>query len=126
MGWEWLPHRFKHKKAIFNKLKKTIDFSAFICYYISRKRKCAPSSADRVPGYEPVGREFESPGARHKQKRQDLLLSFLFISPWGESALLCDLSQIEFASKAKPSGSLLTSGAPKLFLLAKSLSTGRA
>ena len=26
--------------------------------------ECACSSADRVPGYEPVGRGFESPGAR--------------------------------------------------------------
>ena len=28
--------------------------------------ECACSSADRVPGYEPVGRGFESPQARHK------------------------------------------------------------
>ena len=41
-----------------------------------------------MPGYEPVGREFESPGARHKQKRQDLLLSFLFISPLGVDSTL--------------------------------------
>ena len=28
--------------------------------------KCALSSVDRVPGYEPVGRRFESSRARHK------------------------------------------------------------
>ena len=48
--------------------KNTIDFSKILCYHIIRKRnKCAPSSADRVPGYEPVGREFESPGARQER-----------------------------------------------------------
>ena len=52
-------------------------------------QKCALSSADRVPGYEPVGREFESPRARHKQKRQDLLLSFFVYGlPSAERALL--------------------------------------
>ena len=59
-----------------------------MCYYIYCKS--ALSSADRVPGYEPVGREFESPRARHKQKTT-LLGGFLFITPWGESALLCNL-----------------------------------
>ena len=29
--------------------------------------KCALSSVDRVPGYEPVGRRFESSRARHKK-----------------------------------------------------------
>lgn len=28
---------------------------------------CAHSSADRVSGYEPAGRGFESPWARHKK-----------------------------------------------------------
>ena len=31
-------------------------------------KKCAHSSADRVPGYEPVGRGFESPWARQSKK----------------------------------------------------------
>ena len=49
--------------------------------YVS-KNKCAPSSADRVPGYEPVGRGFESPGAR--QKRKDTrVVSFLFLLKQG-------------------------------------------
>ena len=30
---------------------------------------CALSSADRVPGYEPVGQRFESSRARHKNSR---------------------------------------------------------
>ena len=29
---------------------------------------CALSSADRVPGYEPVGQRFESSRARHEKK----------------------------------------------------------
>ena len=38
---------------------------------------CALSSVDRVPGYEPVGRRFESSRARHKKKHPDLGCFFL-------------------------------------------------
>ena len=38
---------------------------------------CALSSVDRVPGYEPVGRRFESSRARHKQKKTPLRCLFL-------------------------------------------------
>ena len=31
---------------------------------------CARSSVDRVPGYEPVGRGFESPRARQQKKER--------------------------------------------------------
>ena len=37
------------------------------CGNIIRYRKCARSSVDRVPGYEPVGRGFESPRARQQK-----------------------------------------------------------
>ena len=33
-----------------------------------KQMECACSSADRVPGYEPVGRGFESPQARQNRK----------------------------------------------------------
>ncbi len=39
---------------------------------------CARSSADRVPGYEPVGRGFESPRARGESKPNGLL--FLIVT----------------------------------------------
>ena len=39
---------------------------------------CALSSADRVPGYEPVGQRFESSRARQK-KHLKLLLGVLFL-----------------------------------------------
>lgn len=46
------------------------------CAIILRlKSKCARSSADRVPGYEPVGRGFESPRAR-QEKHTDLSVCF--------------------------------------------------
>ena len=38
--------------------------------------ECACSSADRVPGYEPVGRGFESPQARHKKTLRLLTKGF--------------------------------------------------
>ena len=42
--------------------------------------ECACSSADRVPGYEPVGRGFESPQARQKETTIfERRLSFLFV-----------------------------------------------
>ena len=47
--------------------KNTLDICKILCYYMLRKKKCAPSSADRVPGYEPVGRGFESPQARQQK-----------------------------------------------------------
>ena len=51
--------------------------------YLTQK-KCAPSSADRVPGYEPVGREFESPGARQKKPKSNIVrFRFLFIQAEG-------------------------------------------
>ena len=47
-----------------------------MCYnVIAPERKgankigCACSSVDRVPGYEPVGRGFESPQARQKKAK---------------------------------------------------------
>ncbi len=43
-----------------------------------RKTECATSSVDRVPGYEPVGRRFESCVAR--KKNRFLLESVLFLS----------------------------------------------
>lgn len=42
--------------------------------------ECACSSVDRVPGYEPVGREFESPQARQKEKPPARWLFFLYFS----------------------------------------------
>ena len=47
--------------------------------YVS-KIKCAPSSADRVPGYEPVGRGFESPGARQEIRQVSTCRIFLSIA----------------------------------------------
>ena len=46
---------------------------------------CARSSADRVPGYEPVGRGFESPRARHEKnlclnKTKVLFLLYIIFS----------------------------------------------
>ena len=37
------------------------------CDIIFKYEMCALSSADRVPGYEPVGQRFESSRARHKK-----------------------------------------------------------
>ena len=39
---------------------------------------CALSSADRVPGYEPVGRGFESPQARQNKKPSHVTWFFCF------------------------------------------------
>ena len=51
---------------------------------------CARSSVDRVPGYEPVGRGFESPRARHKKAKSKIDLAFLtkFALQASEIALL--------------------------------------
>ena len=43
-----------------------------------RNTICALSSADRVPGYEPVGRRFESFRARHKNGQSHCDRPFLF------------------------------------------------
>ena len=40
---------------------------------------CALSSADRVPGYEPVGQRFESSRARHKKEETAKGGLFFFI-----------------------------------------------
>ena len=40
---------------------------------------CALSSADRVPGYEPVGQRFESSRARHKNEEDCNAVFFVFI-----------------------------------------------
>ena len=50
---------------------------------------CAHSSADRVPGYEPVGRGFESPWARHKKKDTNGVL-FLMASMDSNGAVVND------------------------------------
>ena len=52
----------------------------------------ALSSVDRVPGYEPVGRRFESSRARHKEERHPSRMSlfFLYDVPGGRTFfLLC-------------------------------------
>ena len=60
---------------------------------------CALSSADRVPGYEPVGREFESPRAR---KTKDRSCACLFVlSALVSIRLLATSLQIEFGRKPK-------------------------
>ena len=41
---------------------------------------CAHSSVDRVPGYEPVGRRFESSWARHRKYRICLLTNAVFFN----------------------------------------------
>ncbi len=45
--------------------------------------ECACSSADRVPGYEPVGRGFESPQARHENllvnRQEDFFFSMISV-----------------------------------------------
>lgn len=51
----------------------TFTPSMRIIYYAVRRRAvimCACSSVDRVPGYEPVGRRFESCQARQKEMRK--------------------------------------------------------
>ena len=49
-----------------------------MCYYIwvVKERQCALSSADRVPGYEPVGQRFESSRARHEKSHLHLQMAF--------------------------------------------------
>ncbi len=56
--------------------------------YVSKKKR-APSSADRVPGYEPVGRGFESPGARHNQETTQTGGFLVIMSSVLDSTLLC-------------------------------------
>ena len=41
-------------------------------------KKCACSSVDRVPGYEPVGRGFESPQARQAGLGANLRSKFFY------------------------------------------------
>ncbi len=43
---------------------------------------CAGSSVDRVPGYEPVGRGFESPPARQQKQPPNREVAFVF-TLWG-------------------------------------------
>ena len=45
---------------------------------ITRSNNCALSSVDRVPGYEPVGRRFESSRARHKGRTPQVWGVFSF------------------------------------------------
>ena len=57
---------FSKTAELFSHLRLTNHDCCAIIYRLYRKLYgCALSSADRVPGYEPVGREFESPRARH-------------------------------------------------------------
>ena len=60
---------------------------------------CALSSADRVPGYEPVGREFESPRARHKKKttQQGGFSFYRVYMPIGLSRF-CEAKRMAFAT----------------------------
>ena len=48
-----------------------------VLYWGTRQRVllCARSSVDRVPGYEPVGRGFESPRARHNVETKKMSLA---------------------------------------------------
>ena len=42
-----------------------------VSYMSTEESACATSSVDRVPGYEPVGRRFESCVARQKDPRKN-------------------------------------------------------
>ena len=42
---------------------------------------CACSSVDRVPGYEPVGRRFESCQARHRRSKVRFAPAFFYYRP---------------------------------------------
>ena len=66
----WKKVKFFSKKALTN---------FFCCDNIFKYEMCALSSADRVPGYEPVGQRFESSRARHKNKRTTKVVFFVFI-----------------------------------------------
>ena len=80
-----------------------------MCYnVIAPERKgankigCACSSVDRVPGYEPVGRGFESPQARQKETTIfERRLSFLFVLCTFLSSLFPLLSNCRFQRKDK-------------------------
>ena len=73
--------------------------------------KCAHSSVDRVPGYEPVGRRFESSWARHKKQHTLAVCCFLFCFQ-----RLFDLARLASQGSHlshKPSESSLSSGVAK-------------
>ena len=55
--------------------KFLLDFFLGKCYI----SKCPCSSVDRVPGYEPVGRRFESRQARQKKAKLRDLAFFSYI-----------------------------------------------
>ena len=48
-----------------------------VLYIGTEKSVCATSSVDRVPGYEPVGRRFESCVARHETRENASFHGFL-------------------------------------------------
>ena len=50
---------------------------------------CALSSADRVPGYEPVGQRFKSSRARQKKDFGLLFEVFFLVVLYGENLLKC-------------------------------------
>ena len=66
------------------------------------KRVCARSSADRVPGYEPVGHRFKSCRARHIGASNRMLAPISF---W-ELGRLCRCSSFSAKRHAPPSCSL--------------------
>ena len=51
---------------------------------------CALSSADRVPGYEPVGQRFESSRARQKQRGMIIHPTLFFVHLTDDEPLKCD------------------------------------
>ena len=72
--------------------------------FVEIHKQCARSSADRVLGYEPIGRRFESSRARHEKSDCILqsLFSVIFISR--REVLLCRdirLCRVMFASRVK-------------------------
>ena len=60
--------------------------------------ECACSSADRVPGYEPVGRGFESPQARQKKAKS---MTWLFSTKCSVSRNVKYASQVKCTSCVK-------------------------
>ena len=72
--------------------------------FVEIHKQCARSSADRVLGYEPIGRRFESSRARHEKSDCILqsLFSVIFISR--REVLLCRdirLCRVLFASRVQ-------------------------
>ena len=59
--------KFSEKKYLCFSFKKVLTRFACCAKITWKSKKCACSSVDRVPGYEPVGRGFESPQARQKK-----------------------------------------------------------